>query len=80
MFTLVNSPVLQLAETSAVIYATEKHFSFGVLRLGGSIGYAFTSLVCGYLAARGANNLFFVALAVGFVWHCQARKQKVSSV
>lgn len=63
VFTLVNSPVLQLADTSAVIYATEKHLSFGGLRLGGSIGYAFTSLVCGYLAARGANNLFFVALA-----------------
>ena len=63
VFTLVNSPVLQLADTSAVIYATEKHLSFGGLRLGGSIGYAFTSLVCGCLAARGANNLFFVALA-----------------
>lgn len=63
VFTLVNSPVLQLADTSAVIYATEKHLSFGVLRLGGSIGYALTSLVCGYLAARGTNNMFFVALA-----------------
>lgn len=62
-FTLINSPVLQLADTSAVIYATGNSLSFGLLRLGGSIEYAFTSLVCGYFAARGAHNLFGVALA-----------------
>ena len=63
VFTLVNAPVLQLADTSAVIFAAENEVSFGNLRLGGSIGYAVTSLVCGYLSARSSQSLFGVALA-----------------
>lgn len=63
VFTLVNAPVLQLADTSAVIFAAQPQVSFGNLRLGGSIGYAVTSLVCGYLSARSSQSLFGVALA-----------------
>ncbi|MEZ4606621.1 MAG: MFS transporter [Deinococcales bacterium] len=64
LFSLMNSPVGPISNTIISQLATRHHVEFGRLRLWGSISFASSSLICGYLWRIWGYDLMFVVVAM----------------
>ncbi|MEK3887136.1 MFS transporter [Bacillus sp. FSL K6-3431] len=81
VFHFFMSPVQPLLDSMSTAYAQEKGVSYGSIRIWGSIGFAFASLIIGYLIGKvGIEYLWYVYAALIVLAFIIATRLKDSQV
>ncbi len=85
LYAISNSPIVPLLDSSALEVAGQNNKPYGALRLWGSVGWAFSTVLIGYLIQRSGIRLFFsgyivfIFLAFMVAWFQPPRKEILRS-